>query len=436
MLKHRLFNFSLVATGVLLFVGNSAFSQTAPVRGVVKMQAEGKQVPVADVLVEPYRIDIDSGKSPSTKTNKNGEFSFVGFPAGQKFVLAVSGPTISPAISPTVQGGMESVEILVFPGDGKTFTEAEARNAAKTSPKGVATANEADRKKAEAEYQKQLAKYNEEKAKAENSNKVVNASMKDGDAAFKAKDYATALAKFEEGIAADPEFEGSAPVLLNYKGVVLKTRAFEAYQKAAKLDGAEKAAEMEKAKADFQASIDSYDRGLKILTSAPKAADAATQANLDKTKYMLLGNFIESYRLIVRTKADPSKAKDAGPIYAQYLAVETDPAKKVAAQLALGDIMRDAGESEPAIAAYRTVLEAQPENPDALAGIGLSLFNVGVVENDKAKMQEGLNLMQKFADTAPDTHPLKTSVKEAVDYLKNEQKLAPQKTTTPPRRRP
>jgi hypothetical protein len=75
---------------------------------------------------------------------------------------------------------METVEILVYPGDGKHLTEAEVRNAAKTSPKGVATASEADRKKADAEYQKQLAKYNEEKAKAENSNKVVNAALKDG----------------------------------------------------------------------------------------------------------------------------------------------------------------------------------------------------------------------------------------------------------------
>ena len=435
----RFFSFLIVCLGLLL--GSSpAFSQTTgPVRGVVKLQGEGKAIPVADIVVEPYRIDVDSGKGPSTKTNKNGEFSFAGFPLGHKYVLAVSGPAISPAISPPVQAGMESIEVLVYPGEGKALTEAEVRSAAKTSPKGVSTAREEDRKKAEAEYQKQLAKYNEDKAKAENANKIVNTSLKDGDAAFKAKDYATAIAKFEEGIAADPEFEGSAPVLLNYKGVTLKTRAFETYQRAAKLEGADKAAEMEKAKADFQASIDSYDRALKVLANA-KAADPATQANLDKSKFMILGNYIESYRLIVRTKADASKAKDAIPVYEQYFAVETDAAKKLTARLALADILREAGESEPSIAAYRVVLESQPDNPDALAGIGLSLFNLGVVESDKVKMQEGLNLMQKFADTAPETHPLKVSVKEAVDYLKTQEKLAPQKTTTPkttaPKKRP
>ena len=433
MSKHGLFGFLLACTGTLFVFSGPAFSQTAPVRGVVKLQqTDGSKVPVADALVEPFRVDVDSGKAPSTKTNKNGEFSFAGFGPGQKFVLSVSGATISPAISPAVQAGMESVEILVFPGDGKSLTEAQVRAAAKESPQGVSTASDVDRKKIEAEN----AKIIEKNKKAEDTNKIVNASLKDGDTAFKAKDYATAIAKFDEGIAADPEFEGSAPVLWNYKGVALKTRAFEAYQRAAKLEGTEKAAEMDKAKADFQASLDAYERGLKILAAAPKGADAAAQAGLDKTKAMILGNYIESYRLIVRTKADVSKAKEAGPIYAQYLAVETDPAKKVSAQLALGAIMREAGESEPAIAAYRVVLESQPENPDALAGIGLSLFNVGVVEDNKAKMQEGLNIMQKFADTAPDTHPLKGSVKEAVEYLKTEQKLAPQKTTTPPRKRP
>jgi tetratricopeptide (TPR) repeat protein len=141
-----------------------------------------------------------------------------------------------------------------------------------------------------------------------------------------------------------------------------------------------------------------------------------------------LSNYIESYRLIVRTKADVSRAKDAVPVYEQYFAAETDPAKKLSARLTLADMLREAGESEPAIAEYRAVLEASPDNPDALAGIGLSLFNVGVSEDNKPKMQEGLNFMQKFADTAPDTHPLKASVKDAVDYLKTEQKLAPQKT--------
>ena len=75
------------------------------------------------------------------------------------------------------------------------------------------------------------------------------------------------------------------------------------------------------------------------------------------------------------------------------------------------------------------VLESSPDNPDALAGLGLSLFSAGAgtVPENTAQMQEGLNLMTRFAEIAPETHPLKASVKDAVDYLKTK-KLEPQKT--------
>jgi tetratricopeptide (TPR) repeat protein len=433
MLRKLLLGFGLFLL-VTALTDTSALAQSMTVRGTVTLtQADGTKAPVPDALIEVYRTDLDTGVGPPTKTNKKGEFFFA-VPAGRRYTLTVSAAGIAPAIARNITAGMENVDITVYPGDGRKFTEAEARGGVKQGDE-VKPKNEAELKKAQEEYQKQLAKYNEEKKKAEDSNKIVNAALKDGDAAFKAKDYATAIAKFDEGINADPEFEGSAPVLLNYKGVTLKTRAFEAYERASKAaDAAAKAAELEKAKADFLASMEAYDRGLKILAAA-KAPDAASQATYDKSKYNLLNNYIESYRLIVRTKADVSKAKEAVPVFEQYFAAETDPAKKLAARLVLADILREAGESEPAIVAYRGVLESSPDNPDALAGIGLSLFNVGVSEDNKAKMQEGLNYMQKFADTAPDAHPLKASVKDAVDYLKTEQKLAPQKTTAAPKRK-
>ncbi len=402
-----------------------AFAQTGQIRGVVVMaQADGTKTPVENALIEVYNMEVETGAAVQTKSNKKGEFGLV-VPAGKKYAVVVSGPGVAPTMSRNITAGMENLEVVVLSGDGTHYSEAEVREALKKTA-SEKPKTEAEMRKAQEEYQKQVAKYNEEKAKAENTNKIVNDSLKAGDTAFKAKDYTTAIAKFDEGINADPEFEGSAPVLLNYKGVALKTRAFEAYERAVKGDPSAKAAELEKAKADFLASMDAYDKGLKILAAA-KAPDAATQATYDKTKANILNNYVESFRLIVKTKADVGKAKDAVPVYEQYFAVETDPARKLSARLALADILREAGESEPAITAYRAVLETAPDNADALAGIGLSLFNVGVSEDNKAKMQEGLNFMQKFADTAPDTHALKASVRDAVEYLKTEQKLAPQK---------
>jgi hypothetical protein len=100
--------------------------------------------------------------------------------------------------------------------------------------------------------------------------------------------------------------------------------------------------------------------------------------------------------------------------------------------------MREAGISDKAIVAYRAALASTPDNAEAMAGLGLSLFNSGAVANDKAQMQEGLNYMTKYIEASPiaptdsqSVKEFKTSVKEAVDYLKNAEKLVPQKVSTP-----
>lgn len=419
---------------LLIFVVVSQ-AQMAPVRGTVKLQKDdGTLEPVADATVEPIRSDADTGKAPAAKTNKNGEFSFAGLALAYKYVLVVSAPGMAPTVSNPVSGGAADVAIVARAGDGRRPTEEEVRGMIKSAAGPQKPMTDAEAKKAQAEYLKEKTRVDEANKKAADTNKIVGEAIKNGETAFKAKDYSTAIAKFDEGIIADPEFEGTAPVLFNYKGVALKLRAFEAYERGSKLDAEGKKAELEKAKSDFDAGIASFDKGLKILSTAT-TTDAAILANYAKVKLNLLTNQVETYRLIVRTKADVTRAKDAVSAYEQYFAVETDPLKKTSARLALADMLREAGESEPAVAAYRTVLETSPDNIDAMAGLGLSLFNVGVVEDNKAKMQEGMNMMQKFADTAPETHPLKQSVKEAVDYLKTEQKMAPQKVA-PARRRP
>src|SRR5688572_1291132 len=137
----------LLTASLVLFAASSfAFGQTAPVRGVVKLQkTDGTVVPVADAVVEAFRTDIDRGKMPEAKTNRRGEFSFVGFPLGQRYALAVSGPGIGPLVEPEIKGGMENIVLTAREGDGRRLTEAEARQSAKGgigSPTGELTAEE------------------------------------------------------------------------------------------------------------------------------------------------------------------------------------------------------------------------------------------------------------------------------------------------------
>src|ERR1700745_2577054 len=95
----------------------------------------------------------------------------------------------------------------------------------------------------------------------------------------------------------------------------------------------------------------------------------------------------ESMRLYV-TKGDPTQADAGLAAYKDYIAVETDPAKKAKAQVDMAQM---------------------------LLGAGLAVYATG----DKAKYQEAANYLQKFVEVAPDSNPMKASAKEVLTELKN-----------------
>jgi len=339
---------------------------------------------------------------------------------------------------PNVKPGAPNTDKLLVTlqeGDGKRWTEQEIRDALSGASTASGSGQQStemteEQKKAKAEYDKQVAEVTAKNKETENKNAIITAALKDGNDAFNAKNYDLAITKYTEGIAADPNYVGSAPVLLNNKGVALKIRGIDEYNRGIKTtDATEKAALVAKAKQDLLDSQAAFINSWKILKDAP-AAEIQNQATVDKGKYDALVGLTEVYRLVAATKAGTPNAAEAKEAFDAYVAVEPDAAKKAKVQITYGDIMREAGDSTAAIEAYKAVLTTTPDNPDALAGLGLSLFNAGVVGNDKAQMQEGLNYMNKFIEVAPETHPLKSSVKDAVDYLKTQEKLAPQKVTT------
>lgn len=428
-----------VAAILFLSAGFSAFAQVAPVSGRVEIKkADGTTVPVAGAAVDVFRTDI-KGKFPSDKTDKKGNFSFAGLPLGATFVLSVSAPGANPSYLPNVRAGAEKLLISLTEGDGKHWTEEEIRSAL-TAPAAAATtggetaqkapATTAEQKKAEEAYQKELAAVNAKNEKTKNNDAIIQKAFSEGNSAFKDKNYDLAITKYDEAINAEPNYAGSAPVLLNAKGAVLKDKGFASYSQGAKAtDAAVKASMYESAKKDWNAALISYDRGLAILKTAT-APDAAEQKNYDTTKSNIIRNSIEIHRLMSKSGVDRSKAAEAKTAYEQYLAIETDAALKTKAQLTLGDILREAGDFNGAVAAYRKTLETSADNPDALAGLGLSLFalGAGVQPENTAQEQEGLNYLQRFTEVAPENHPLKSSVKESVDYLKSKS-LTPQKTT-------
>ncbi len=439
MFQKKYFTFLLL--GAFFSIGGSTvFAQTAPVSGRIEMKkTDGSSVPVAAALIEAYRVDI-GGKGPTDKTDKKGYFSFAGLPLGATYVLSVSAPGAKPGMFPNVRAGKENIVITLEEGDGRRWTEAEIREAisgtAAVAATGKAAPPSQDEKKAMAERAKLEAEYAEKKQKAEGNNAIFARTLADGNKAFGEKKYDVAIANYTEGANADPTFIGSAPTFFNNKALALKLRGSDLYNLSVKTsDTAERTALQTKAKQDLQDSLASFMSSWKLLKDAP-AAEIGDKVNYDKVKYGALNGLTELYPVLIITKTPIAQPAEAKEVFDAYALVESDAAKKAKAQIALGDIMLGAGESDMAIAAYRVVLETSPENPDALAGLGLSLVSLGYIKEEaaagsgKAQFQEGMNVLQKFATTAPDNHKFKADVVATIEDLKNVQKVTPQKVTS------
>ncbi len=441
--KSYLISFLTIA---LFLIGSLAVvGQTAPVVGQVLIKgADGKMTPVQGALVEVFRTDIKS-KFPSDTTDKKGNFSFAGLPLGAVFVLSVSGPGISPEIVPNIKAGADKLKIDVSSGDGKKWTEEEVRQAV-ANPTGSNTQSTemtAEQKKAKAEFDKQVAETTAKNQKALKTNEVVNASLKEGGAAYEAKNYDLAIAKFDEGYKADPDFAGSAPVLLNNKTSALINRGTDSYNKSVKADDATKGSLKEAAKKDFAEAIIASEKALEVLKTAT-STDVNIQKAYEANKLAALTNRKNVYRLMAQTGLEREKGKESQTAFQEYIAVETDAAKKSKAQLDLALTLQDSGEYELAVNEFKKVLETDPNNVEALAGAGLNMVTVGYVtmEGDsiknitanpakgKEQLQEAANYLQKFIDVAPADHKLLSSVKESINDLKAAQNLTPQKGKT------
>lgn len=430
--------FTILLTIALLLAGSvAAFAQTAPVTGkVVIKKADGSTAPAENALVEVFRTDINA-KLPSDKTNKKGEFSFAGLPLGATFVLSVSAPGAKPGYLPNVKAGNENILITLDEGDGKRWTEKEVRDAISGAATAITpTTNTAElteeQKKAQAERAKLEAEYAAKKKAVEQQTATVQKALDEGGKAFSSKNYDVAIVKFEEGYQASPEYVGSAPVLLNNKALALRERAVDFHNKSVKeTDATAKAELVTKSRKDFADSVAAYNTAWTILKNAP-AADINDQQSYQSNKQTTLNGFRHVVSYMIQTeKVEMSQVPAIAALLADYLAFETDSAKKAEAEVFLADIYRIVGDSPNAITEYKKVLEKSPNNADALAGLGLSQANAGYNTDgsiNEAMMQEAINNLQRFTEVAPDNHKLKASVKETVDYLKS-QNFKPQKTT-------
>jgi tetratricopeptide (TPR) repeat protein len=430
-MRRKYFFISFMAAAMLLMANLAVSAQTGQLFGeVVMQQADGTTVPVAGATIDVYRTDISA--KYQTKTGKNGKFAFAGVPFTGTYIIAASAPNARPEILGDVKAGRDvSYKLTLGSGDGKRLTEAEAKAAAGSGNSATASTkgeSEEDRKKRE-ELMRKNAEITEGNKKIEESNKIITRTAKAGNEFLQAKKYDEAIAQYNEGIASDPAHPGQ-PVLLTNKSIALVNRGVLHYNDSIKAtDEAAKNSNREAAIKDWREAAEAATKAVEFVKNATAPTEAAAMENFKKTKYLAFQARADAYRLLV--PRDPSQAEVGFTAYQEYIAVETDPVKKLKGQVEAAEILRIAGSWEKALAEFKKILETNPDNVEALRGAGLSLFASG----NETNYQEAANFLQRFVDKAPDTHPDKASTKESLDYLKSAKDIKPQKTTTPGGRR-
>jgi hypothetical protein len=129
-------------------------------------------------------------------------------------------------------------------------------------------------------------------------------------------------------------------VLYSRKSLALRLRGVDHYNASVKAtEQAQKDAERENAKKDFQGAVDAANKGLEAANKETPATDPQAQASQASKKLEALSYRAEGMRLLVKT--DPTQGGAAVTAYQEYMAAETDPVKKAKAEKDMAQVLFD-----------------------------------------------------------------------------------------------
>ena len=432
----------LACVAFVLLTSLLVSAQNGQLRGHVTLkQADGTVVSAADAIVDVFRTDI--GGQYQLKTNKKGEFVHAGIPVTGTYTVAVSMPGAQPGYVPNVKaGGDDDVRVELFPGDGKRLTRADLDllSASDISAASAPAKEGAEDKAKRAELLKKNAEIAASNKKADESNAVVERTFKSGNEALNAKNYDSAIALYDEGIAADPDHPG-APSLMTNKSVALTRRGTARFNAAlaSKVDG-EKHAGLQAAKKDWQAASLASAKAVALLRAMTEPTDPAAANSAKANLYFSLLARADAMRLLARV--DQTTVAEGETAYREYLAVETDAAKRSKAEHGLAQMLFDANAYDKARLVYEKILTQTPDDADVLKNMGLICYELGSLkqaegEEDEARdnYQLAANYLQQYVDKAP-AGPMKSDAQDILKAMKEQQNVQPEKVTSPAPKRP
>lgn len=400
----------LLVVAMMALASLTAMAQTGRLEGDV-VKAETKE-PIVGAEVQIERTDI-KGSYP-VKTDKKGHFLHAGVPYVGTYTLIVSAPGCRADFVQNVRGSRtEPVNFELHPGDGKKLTLADVKGFQASAPKGGQQMSAADQKKAMEEYEKKRAEVESKNKQMMEEHESMKKRFDAGQQLMAAKDWNGAANEFSEAAKLDAEqqavWQGLALALYN-RGVTNFNESTKDPSNSSKRDAA---------KQDFSDSINAIGKAMALVEPQLNDPQKGPQAKKSKAAYVKTKADAEGLlakKLMMAEMIEPA-VKD----YREAAESAETPADKVKFQLNAAEVYFEAGKPEEAVTAYTAIIEANPDNLDAIYKLGLAYASV-------AKFQESANTFQKFLDKAPETDTRVPEVKAVLKDLIVGNNLQPPKS--------
>jgi tetratricopeptide (TPR) repeat protein len=411
-IKHILSVVAMIALASL-----TAAAQTGRLEGDV-VKADTKE-PIVGAEVQIERTDI-KGSYP-VKTDKKGHFLHAGVPYIGTYVVMVSAPGCQPDYVEVKGSHSELIKFDLRPGDGKKLTLAEVKAVKSSAPKGGQQMNAADQKKAMEEYEKKRAEVEASNKKLMEDHDAMKKRFEAGQQLMAAKDWNGAATEFGEAAKLDAEqtavWQGLALALYN-RGVTNFNESTKDLTNTSK---------REAAKQDFNDTINAIGKAIALIE--PQVNDPQKGAQAKKSKAAFLKTKADAEGLLAKKLLVAEMIEPAVKDYREVAESAETPADKVKYQLSAAEVYFESGKAEEAVVAYTAIIEANPDNLDAIYKLGLAYASV-------AKFQESANTFQKFLDKAPETDARVPEVKVVLKDLIVGNNLQPPKSEPSRGRRP
>jgi len=417
-IKHLLSVVAMIALASL-----TAAAQTGRLEGDV-VKADTKE-PIVGAEVQIERTDI-KGSYP-VKTDKKGHFLHAGVPYVGTYTVIVSAPGCQPDFVQSIKGShTEPIKFELRSGDGKKLSLADVKGLQANAPKGGQQMSAADQKKAMEEYEKKRSEVEAKNKKMMEEHEAMKKRFDAGQQLMASKDWNGAANEFSEAAKLDAEqqavWQGLALALYN-RGVTNFNESTKDPTNTSKRDAA---------KQDFNDSLNAIGKALALVE--PQVNDPQKGAQAKKSKAAFLKTKADAEGLLAKKMGLAEMIEPAVKDYREVAESAETPADKVKHQLSAAEVYFESGKPEEAVTAYTAIIEANPDNLDAIYKLGLAYASV-------AKFQESANTFQKFLDKAPENDGRVPEVKVVLKDLIVGNNLQPPKSEpsrgrTPARKKP